>query len=131
MRPWFDAFASARTIGRQPDTTARRRGVTGTYTYGGDDAPGGFLCYSANGGTDGFTCWAEFECSGMADDFRCYDSGARVFTCGGAFGTCGQPAQGNYGACSPSTNRTFRCNQGTGQFACTGTFECPARFANS
>jgi hypothetical protein len=106
-------------------------GETGTYSYGGDGDPGDFLCYSPSAGTDGFRCLAEFECSGMADDFRCYDGGAPVFTCSGAFGTCGQPPQGDYGACSPSPNGSFRCDQGSGEFACTGTFDCPARFSNS
>jgi hypothetical protein len=107
-------------------------GETGTYSYGGDGDPGDFLCYSSSQGSDGFRCWADFECSGMADDFRCYDAGGAVFTCSGAFGTCGQPPQGNYGACSPSANGSFRCNQTAGEFACTGAYGgCPARFEDS
>ncbi|MBM3499952.1 MAG: hypothetical protein FJX74_14935 [Armatimonadetes bacterium] len=105
-------------------------GPTGQYSIGDDPAPGDFLCYNHGGTTEGFRCAAKFQCSGMADDFRCYDQGTRVFTCSTAFGTCGEP-QEVFGACSPSASGSFRCNQAAGEFACTGPFACPAQFANS
>jgi hypothetical protein len=106
-------------------------GETGTYNVGGDDDPGDFLCYTPTTGSQGFRCAVKFECSGMADDFRCFDAGAAVFTCSSAFGACGDPNE-PYGACSPSANGSFRCNETAGEFRCTGTYGgCPARFANS
>jgi len=67
-----------------------------------------------------FRCGSAFQCSGMADDFRCHDNAFLAFQCG------------EFGGCNPSgSSGTFRCNRANGEFACTDGFACTGGFTNA
>jgi len=99
-------------------------GATGQYHPWLDDdsTPGDFYCGGQAIGAD-FRCSANFQCSGMADDFRCFgEDGYLAFQCAALFG-----------GCNPSgSSARFRCDQTGNEFECPGVFTCPGgRYMNA